>query len=44
MLLNAGSSNIKITEIDLGLPRFSYKNVFIILLNYMPYTLALTAT
>ena len=34
--------SIKITQIYLGLPRFEYKNVLIILLNYMQYKLDFT--
>ena len=40
--LTAASSSIKITEIDLGSALFAYNNVFIALLNYMPYKLDLT--
>ena len=36
------SSNIEITEIDLGSALFAYNNVFIALLNYMQYKLAFT--
>ena len=35
------SSSIEITEIDLGSALFSYNNVFITLLNYIQYKLAL---
>ena len=33
---------IKITEIYLDFPRFSYNNVFIVLLNYIQYLLDFT--
>ena len=38
----AASSSIEITEIDLGSALFSYKYVFIALLNYMQYKFAFT--
>ena len=38
----AASSSIEITEIYLGSALFAYNNVFIALLNYMQYKLALT--
>ena len=38
----AASSSIEITERDVGLALFAYNNVFIALLNYMQYKLALT--
>ena len=37
----AASSSIEITEIDLGSALFAYNNVFIALLNYMQYKLAI---